>query len=115
MIIEYFRTGTAGAGVTHRPEVILFPQPGESVWVDFDFIHPDRRSLIVFLVNGDPEFLRRQSQFNSQKFPGKLNSLTFEIISEREIPEHLEKSMVASRISHILKIIMLATSTHAAL
>ena len=58
-----------------------------------------------------PKTIGRQLQGFSQKLPGKLNRLAFEVIAKAEVAQHLKESVVARGIAHILKIVVLAASS----
>ena len=59
-----------------------------------------------------PQTIGRQLQGFSQKLPGKLNRLAFEVIAKTEVAQHLKESVVARGITHILEIVVLAASSH---
>ena len=44
-----------------------------------------------------------------------MNSVAFEIVAKAEIAQHLEKSMVAGRVTNVFQIVMLAACPHATL
>ena len=43
------------------------------------------------------------------KIPGQFNGPLLEVISEREVSQHLKKRLMAACVSYILKIIVFAT------
>src|SRR3546814_10227846 len=57
--------------------------------------------------------VRSDTPLPGDKVPGEADRAFLEIIAEREIAEHLEKSMVPRGVADIVEIIMLATRTHA--
>ncbi len=114
VIVENFRAGTTGAGVTHLPEII-FVQAGETLGADAHFLQPDIRRFIIGHMHGDPEALFRQAQGAGEELPGELDSFALEVIAEAEVTQHLEEGVMPRRVTHVLQVVVLATSTHTAL
>ncbi len=123
VVIEDFRTGTAGASVSHAPEVVTFvglaarlvADTAEAVGIHTNFIQPDRRCFFVLIVDGHPQFLCLQPHGLRKKLPGKTDRFPLEIIPKAEIAQHFEERMVAGRVSNIFQVVMLATSTYTTL
>jgi hypothetical protein len=123
VVVENFRTRPARTGIAHRPKIValvalttgLIADTGDAVPGDLNLVGPDLISLVVGLVNGHPQLIRRQLQHIDQKFPSEMNGLFLEIIAEAEITQHLEKRVMTSGITDIFEIVVLATGSHAAL
>ena len=49
------------------------------------------------------------------KLPGKANRIALEVVSKREIPEHLKEGVVPRGMAHLLKVVVLAARAHALL
>jgi hypothetical protein len=83
VIVEDFRTGTAGAGIAHRPEIVAFvalaaglvADAGDALFGHLDLVGPDLISLVVGLVDRDPQLVRRHFQHAGQKLPGKVDGI----------------------------------------
>ncbi len=43
-----------------------------------------------------------------KQIPPEFNGILFEIVPEGEIPQHLEKGVMARRLSHILQVVVLS-------
>src|SRR5437899_3698369 len=103
------RTRSAGSGITHLPKVIFFIQTEDPVASDGGTGNPEFFRVVVFAENRDPKLVNGQSVLSCQQRPGVIDSVFLEIRAEREIPEHLEKRLVAPCMSDIVQIIVLAT------
>ena len=124
VIVENFGTGTARTGIAHGPEVIR-GVTGAFVVTDTDnflrrYAHlfvPDVVGFIVFGVHRHHQFFGRQVQplRRGQEFPGKLNSVFFEIIAKAEVAQHLKEGVVARGVTDVFQIVVLTTGTHTAL
>ena len=67
------------------------------------------------MEDGDPEFLCRDGQLPGKELPGIMDGLFLEIVTETEIAQHLEKSVVAGGVSHVFQVVVFAPGAHAAL
>ena len=54
-----FGAGSAGAGAV-LPEVVSLAQTDDPLGVYADFFGPDIKSLVIVLIDGDPELFKRQ-------------------------------------------------------
>ena len=66
-------------------------------------------------MHGDENFAGIQTHYLCRKFPSPSDGFLFEIIAETEIAHHFKKGVVTGGVAHVLKIVMLAAGTHAAL
>ena len=98
-----FAAGAAGAGAM-LPEVVLFAEAHHVVRGDADGLRPDVVGLIVVLINGDVQLLRRDFQFLVQEFPSPGNGLILEIILEAEVAQHLKEGAMARGNAHALDV-----------
>ncbi len=115
MVIKDFRTGTTGTGITHGPEIVFLAHAGEACRIDLHLIQPDSSRLVIILIDGDPEFFCRQTELFSQQFPGELNCLALEIITEREVAQHFKEGVMTGGVSDVFQIVVLAAGADAAL
>ena len=114
MIPEYLRAGTAGACVTHLPEVV-FIQAREAIWVNANLINPNIRRFIITNMNRYPKSIFWKFQYRSQELPGIANSLTLKIITKTKVTQHFKESVMPCGITDVFKIIMFAARTHTTL
>ncbi len=122
VVIEDLGTGTAGTGIAHRPEVVavvllagLVTDAGKTVGIDADLLEPDIRRLIILLVNGYPQLLRRETADLGEELPGILDSFFFKVVTETEVAQHLEEGMVTCGVADVFQVIVLAAGPHTAL
>ena len=123
MVVEDFRTGTAGAGVAHRPEVVAFvtlaagfvADAGDAVARNLDLLGPDLIRLVVGLVDRDPQLVCRHPQNPGQEFPGEVDGVALEVVAEAEVAQHLEKGVMPGGVADIFQIVVLAAGPHATL
>jgi hypothetical protein len=115
MIIKNLRARSAGAGVAHAPEVIFFSEAVNALFGDAFLFVPDIRRFIVIEKDGHVEAFFREAELFGQKFPGEMDRVFFEIVTERKIAEHFKKGVVSSRVADVFEVVVLATGAHALL
>ena len=71
--------------------------------------------LIIFGIDGHPEFFLRNRQHFGQKFPCVLDGITLEVITKTEITQHFKKCMMPRGIADILQVIVFAARAYTAL
>jgi len=95
----------ARAGVTRRPpEVVLLAEAVDPLARHPDLPLPDRERLVVLLVDGDLELLRRQPQQPREELPVPGDRLALEVVAEGEVAEHLEEGEVAKRLADLFDV-----------
>ena len=115
MVVENLGTGTAGAGIAHGPEIVggrdaddaIIRQPGDLL--------PQPERFIVFVIDGDRELILGKSKFPGNQIPGKGNRIVLEIVTKREIAEHLEKGVMPRGIADVVEIVVFAAGPDALL
>ncbi len=105
-IIMYFTAGTTGSGITHSPEIVLFPHTNNTFGGDSGYLLPELLGLIVIFVDSYPELLLGEAGPFRKEFPGILYCFPLKIVSKGEITEHLEESMVTGGSSHGIQIVV---------
>ena len=115
VVVEHLRAGAAGAGVAHRPEVVLLSAAGKPGPIDTDVVEPDPGRLVVALVHRHPQLLRREPEHAGQELPAVADRVALEVVAEAEVAEHLEEGVVARGVADVLQIVVLAAGAHAAL
>ena len=113
VIIEDFRTGTARAGIPHRPEIVVGSDADDAAVRQARDPLPQIKCLVVGVINGNAQPGGVQPPFPGNQRPGMLNRLRLEIITERKIAQHFKESMVSRRVADIVQIIMLAAGADA--
>ncbi len=76
---------------------------------------PEIIRVVILFENRDPQLVCGKSVAVDQQVPGKLYCLFFEIVSKREIPEHLKKGVVSPGAPHVFQIIVFSSGTDALL
>ena len=84
------------AGGAGWPEILALPLAADVAGGNSDLVVPDLVGLIVVEVDGDVESVFGQAEplGGGQKLPSPVYGLFFEVVSEREVPQHLEKGVV---------------------
>ena len=113
LVVENFRTGTAGAGVAHRPEIVGRRDADDAAVGEAGDLLPQIEGLIVGVIDGDEQAVVAELEFLGDQLPGELDRVGFEIVAEGEIAEHLEERVVARGIADIVEIVVLAAGAHA--
>jgi hypothetical protein len=113
VVVEDLRTGTAGAGVAHRPHVVGVAH--DAVVGNAGDLAPEDGGLLVAGVDGDPQPVLRQGEVAADQGPGQLDRALLEVVAEREVAEHLEEGAVAGGVADIVEVVVLAARAHALL
>ncbi len=114
VVEEDLRTGTAGSGVTHRPEVVLL-KAENPLARDAFLLMPDVGGFIIVGVDRDIEARLVDVQVDGEEFPGIGDRLFFEIVAEREVAEHLEEGVMTGCAADVLQVVVLAAGPDALL
>lgn len=113
MVVEDFRTGTAGTGIAHRPEIVAGRNADDAVIGKTGDLLPEIKGLIVGMINRDQQAVAVDAEFLGDQVPGMGDRFFLEIIAEGEVTEHFEEGMVTGGITDIVEIVMLAAGAHA--
>ncbi|RMS44601.1 hypothetical protein ALP66_05734 [Pseudomonas amygdali pv. photiniae] len=122
VIEENLAARTAWPGIAHRPEVIggvrrafVVADTNHALGRHADLFGPDVVGFVVGRVDRDPKLFLGQVQpfLGGQESPGVGDGITLEIVTEAEVAQHFEKSVVTSGIADVFQVIVLATGTHA--
>ncbi len=108
-----FRTGTAGTGVAHGPEVVLFAHAHNAALGQPGNFLPDGGGFVVIPVDGYPQLVLGQFQFLGAEFPGPGNGFLLEIVAKGEVPQHLKEGVMPCGAAHVFKVIVLAGDAQA--
>ena len=115
VVVEDLAARPARAGIAHGPEVRRLAEPCEALRADADVLQPDVRRLIIVAVHRAPQPRGIEPERAGEELPREMDRLALEILAEREVAEHLEESVVARGIAHVLEIVVFAAGPHAAL
>ena len=122
VVVENLAARTAGAGITHHPEIIggvfgalVVTDADNFFFWHADLVGPNIVCLIIIRIDGDEQFFLRQFINFREQFPGKLNRFALEIIAEAEVAQHFEKRVVPCGIADVFQIVMFAPGAHATL
>ena len=110
------RTGSAGSGLTHLPEIILLRSVKNVVFETGKAFHPVRCGFVVTrhilhritLEDGCIDSLCGNTETAGKKLPGPLYRLLLEVVAERPVAQHLEHCMMVGVKPHLLQVIVLA-------
>src|SRR5690606_29098014 len=124
VIVENFRAGTTGTGITHLPEIIrgigralVVADADDALNRHADILRPASVGFIVTCIDRDPELFLRDLHpvVASEEFPGKTDGIVLEIVAETEVAEHLEEGVMPRGVADIFQVVVLAAGTHATL
>ena len=113
-VIVQLRAWPARPGVAHFPEIV-FSGPLYAAARDAHHVHPDVGRLVVVGVNRHPQAVTIEAQYLGQELPTPDDGFALEIITETEVPQHLEKRGVLGRTADLLDVVVLAPHPHALL
>ena len=110
---EDFRTGTAGTGIAHRPEIIRGRNPDDAIVGKARDLLPEIERLVVGVVDGDEQLVLFQPELFGDQLPGQLDRALLEVVAEREVAEHLEEGEMARGVADIVEVVVLAAGADA--
>ena len=80
-----------------------------------NIVGPDIKSLIVGVIDSDPQAVFFQAIVFCQQFPGVEYGVFFEVVTKAEIPQHFKKGVMPRGVTHLVQVIVFTTGTHALL
>ena len=113
VVVEDFRTGAAGAGIAHGPEIVAGGDADDPVLGQAGDPLPESRGRVVGMIDGDQQPVLRQAELARDEVPGKLDGALLEIVAEGEIAEHLEEGMMTGGVADIVEVVVLSAGAHA--
>ena len=113
MVVEDFRTGPAGAGIAHLPEIVGTGDTDDARLRQPRDLLPEIERLVVVDIDRRRQFILGQAEFLADELPGQFNRAVLEVVAEREIAEHLEKRVMPRGVADIVEVVMLAAGAHA--
>ncbi len=115
MIEEDLGAGSAGSGITHRPEIVGGRYADDAVIRQARDLLPQCRGLVIFRIDRDQQAVLRQAILPRDQVPGQFDGLVLEVVAKGEVPEHLEERMMPRGVADIVQIVVLAARPHALL
>ncbi len=107
------RTRPAWARVRHLPEVVLVGQSVDPLVPEAGNLAPELSGFVVPMVDAHANQLRIDSQIPRDELPAEPDCIALEVISEREVPEHLEEGVVPGGVADLFEIVVFAARAHA--
>lgn len=107
---EDLRVGTAGPGLAGVPVVVRASEALDALGLQTDDVAPDRFSLVVGLIDRDPEVLLIETEAAvrlgaGEQLPGVPDRAFLEVVAERPVAQHLEERAVARRAPHLFDVV----------
>ena len=120
VVVKDLGAGSARTGVAHHPEIVgriapalVVADADHACGRHTDLFGPDVVCFVVLGIHRHPQLVFGQFVYLSQQFPRKLDRIMLEVITEAEIPQHLEEGVVTCGVADVLQIVVLAAGTHA--
>mgnify|MGYP006282791761 CR=1 FL=1 len=115
-----FRTGTAGTGISHFPEIFFSAHFEQPVCGKAGLLQPDPAGFLIggdlslfILKNGRIQPVMRQLPDLGEQLPGPADGFLFIIISEGPVAHHFKKSMMGIIPTDVFKIVMFSSHPQA--
>ena len=113
VVVEDLGIGAAGTRVAHRPEVFL--QAHDPIVAEAGDLLPEDRGVLVLRMDADHQPVARQGQILRDEPPGQFDRAFLEVVAKGEIAEHLEEGLVATGVTDVVQVVVLATGADALL
>ena len=120
VVVVDFGAGAAGAGGTHRPEVLFVAglhvaEADDVVGREAELLLPDVPRLVVVLVDRDIEAGGVELHHLGDELPAPLERLALVVLAEGPVPEHLKEGEVAAILADLVEVVVLASGADALL
>ena len=113
MVVEDLRTRPAGSGIAHTPEIVRGCDPDDALLRQSGDLAPDLRRGVVLGVHRDRQPVLRQAELLGHQLPRVWDRLLLEVVTEAEVPQHLEESVVPRGIADVVQVVVLAAGADA--
>ena len=104
-VVVDLRAGAAGAGRARGPEVVGLIHADDALGVHPHRVAPDRLGFVVFTKDAHDQIAGIEAKDAGAQLPGPGNRLRLEVITEREVAQHLEIGVVPCRAAHVLDVV----------
>ena len=112
-IVMDFRTGTAGAGIAHLPEVVFLIEAEDALFGHARDALPEFFGVVIFAKHGDVELVFGEAVLAGDEVPGELDGFGFKVVAEGKIAEHFEEGVVAAGVADVFEIVVLPAGANA--
>ena len=104
-VVIDLRARAARAGWTGGPEVVGLIHPDDPLGVHPHHIAPDLLGFVVLAEDTDHQVLGADAKHRGAQLPSPLDGLLLEVVTEGEVPEHLEERVVPRRAPHVFDVV----------
>ena len=108
-------TRTTWSGIACLPEIVLVAEALDAFHRNTNLLMPDCFGFIVGFVNSDPQTVTIETEHFGHQIPSPRNGISFEVITETEVAEHLEEHKMSLCPTYFVEVVVLTTRTHALL
>ena len=122
VVVEDLAARPARAGVAHHPEVVgrvaralVVADAHDALGRQPDHLQPDVVGLVVLGIHRGPELVLGQLEVLGQQLPRVDDRIVLEVVTEREVAEHLEERQVARGVADVFEVVVLAAGANALL
>ncbi len=103
---EDLGAGAARTAVAHgSPPVVGHAEADDALGADADAVAPDGRSLVVVLVDRNPEQLGVEFETLDDELPAPGDGFLLEVVTEAEVAQHLEEGEVAGGVADLVEVV----------
>src|SRR5262249_7520374 len=114
-VVMDLRTRTAGAGLAHLPEIVLFVEAEDAVLGNARDFLPELLGFVILAKDCNVELALGERVVLGEQFPGEVDRLGFEVVAEGEIAQHLEEGVMTAGVADVFEIVVLAAGADALL
>src|SRR5439155_14479724 len=104
-VVEDLGARTTRPGDAHPPEVIFGAASDDPFGGNPDHVLPYRHRIFIVDVRGHPHTPGIEAERPGRQLPRPADRILFEVVAEREVPEHLEKGLVPRRKPDVLDVV----------
>ena len=110
-----FRARAAGTVIAHGPEVVLLAEAQDAIVAEAGDLLPERERVVVVGEDRGHQPFSVEAEITRQELPGIADGVGLEVVSEREVAEHLEERVMAGGPSDVLEVVVLPAGADALL
>ena len=113
MVEEDLGARPTRARVAHGPEIVRGRNPDDPVLGQAGDAAPEGEGLVIRREHGHGQFVGWQAELPGDEIPGKFDRDVLEVVSEREVAEHLEEGVMARGVADVVEVVVLAAGADA--